>query len=170
MENPMKTLNDFEKKYPDLYQAIFEKGKKDGLIGAQDKVVGGQVVASYNDNHQDGYVGDQDKIAGGHFEKLVQDYVTEGLSPGAAISRAVKKNPGAHREYLARLKTNSASKLPKKPTSNFKKFEEAVSDLMNQGRGSRADAIRNAVEKYPKLHTDYVARVKKGERGDLCQS
>lgn len=147
MANSMKNLADFEKKYPDLYAAIFDLGKEAGI---------GEAPGSKAD---------------GLFERTVQDYTAQGLGKSEAIRKAVSENPDAHKDYLSRLKTNKASKFRTKPSAEFERFEDAVAHFLSHGQGSKAAAINAAVSQYPQLHADYIARLKRGEQGVLlCRS
>ena len=102
------------------------------------------------------------------FEQIVQGYTAQGLSTGNAIRRAVSENPDAHQDYLDRVNDNHAQKLPAKTSVPFKKFEDAVSHFISQNQVTAAAAVKTAVEKYPELHSEYVRRLKQGEKGELC--
>jgi hypothetical protein len=150
----MKNLDEFQEKYPDLYAAIFERGME---AGSED----GKTIA---DNNKPGTSDSQS------FEEIVRGYTAQGLSRGDAIRKAVSENSDAHEDYLVRVNDNHAQKLPAKTSAPFKKFEDCVAHFISENQVTTAAAIKSAVTQYPELHAEYVARLKQGEKGALCQS
>ena len=148
----MKNLDEFQEKYPDLYTAIFERGME---AGSED----GKTIA---DNNKPGTSDSQS------FEEIVRGYTAQGLSRGDAIRKAVSENSDAHEDYLARVNDNQGQKLQAKTSAPFKRFEDAVSHFISQNQVTTAAAVKTAVEKYPELHSEYVRRLKQGEKGELC--
>ena len=140
----MENLDDFQKKYGNIYDEIFQRGQEAG--SGANTPAGSEPV----------------------FEKIVQDLVSKGQSKASAIKSALAENPGAHSGYLERVKSNKSGKLfGEADASKFENFENAVSSLVAQGQKT-STAIRTAVEQYPQLHADYINRLQKGETGGLC--
>ena len=140
----MENLDDFQKKYGNIYDEIFQRGQE--AESGANTPAGSEPV----------------------FEKIVQDLVSKGQSKASAIKSALAENPGAYADYLERIKSNKSGKLfggtnaPK-----FENFENAVLSFVAQGQ-TPATAIRTAVNQCPQLHADYINRLKEGERGGLC--
>lgn len=140
----MENLDDFQKKYGNIYDEIFKRGQ-----------------AAVKSNAP----------AATEFEQMVQENLNQGLSRSKAIRKAVSENPDAHLDYLNSSKTNKGLKLQAKPSTSFQRFEDAVAHFLSHGQESKASAIRATISQYPELHADYIARLKRGEQGVLlCRS
>ena len=93
---------EFKEKYPDIYQAIFDEGKKAGTEAAETTQKNQKVQLA--------------ELNGENFEAKVVAYKSTGKSSGEAIRLAVKNYPDLHTDYVARLKTGKGETLRKEDT------------------------------------------------------
>ena len=160
-------LDEFREKYPYIYDAVFDRGKKAGIET-------GRFIERGMEKPN------MPTPAGKNFESVVAEYIKNGETSAGAIRMAVKNYPDLHTEYIERLRTGKGeihtlqkAKRPGKKKSSAASaagmnntpatFEEAVATEKETGL-SLAKATRSAVLKYPELHTAYLQRLR-GENG-----
>ena len=161
----IENLDEFEKKYQDIYSAVFRRGEKAGIETGRSIERGrAQLGLDAPDKN---------------FESVVAEYIENGETSAAAIRLAVKNYSDLHTEYVGRLKAGKgevrilqkARPIRKKAQNqgdlpNVNKhvvpatFENAV-DLEKATGLSLAQATRAAVRKYPDMHKAYIEDLRK---------
>ena len=155
-EKAQKGLDEFKERYPDIYNAVYDRGRIAGIASVK------KVESDLNKI---------DDTKTQNFESRVAEYIAKGNSRGEAVRLAVKNYPELHLQYVERLKAGknqasiSSAPIKEKPSVSVPQditsatapttFNEAVDREKAQGL-SGAESIRVAVHKYPKLHEAYL--------------
>ncbi len=102
------------------------------------------------------------------FEDRLKQYIDDtGGTLAQGISKIARMYPGAHEDYLKRLKAGEAQSLSMNPLLKARRgdFEQKVKDIMYKYNVTdQSKAMMMAKSHHPREYAEFVARVEKEKK------
>lgn len=175
----MDNITEFKSKYPDLYNAVFEEGKKDGHAAGltEGEAVGLEKdkVENQDQAKADGAKAERERIQSveaqlipGH-EALIQDMKFDGKTTGEQAAVKILAAEKTLREgVLDKLDKDAPDSVAtvlvpdvEIPAAEKKDFEQLAADHQKEHNCTRGAAISAIAKEYPEKHTEYINKVNK---------
>lgn len=169
------TLEEIKAKYPGLYQAIFDEGKKTGLADgvAQGEAAGiekGKALVA-DAARTEGADAERRRIQGveaqvipGH-EKLIETLKFDGkTTPEQAAVAVLQAEKNLRQDVLQKLADDAVppvATVTPPDVEGKQDFETLVAAYQHTNKVSRAKAVSAVAKAYPKEHAAYLAKINK---------
>lgn len=169
------TLSELKAESPDLYNAVFEEGKKAGLVEGEAAGLEKGKAEAQAEAKADGAKAERERIQSvetqlipGH-EALIQDMKFDGKTTGEqAAVKILAAEKTLRKGVLDKLDKDAPDPVAtvlvpdlEIPAAEKKDFEQLVADYQGEHNCTRGKAISAVAREHPEKHTEYINKVNK---------
>lgn len=162
-------IKTFEAEYPDVYKAVYDRGKDEGLKASNE--------TAKQEGESAGILKERARITGIEALSLPPEFAQkakeEGMQPGQAAENYLKAEAKKRQEISKNMEdelneplASDAPQPPEKPEAKdpVKEYQAAIDEKVKGGM-RRTEAIRAVAKAKPELHQNYLKAQRGGEHG-----